>query len=274
MLPLDRRPARSWTGDVGCCCCCCCCCHHANPRGLAPAGPGAEPALNEPARGDAAKGSYPGALNDPVRGVLDCEGGHPLITHSSMVAEPHPNRPNPSPEPPPYEPQPEPLPEPPRDLPRRCLPRWWPERPGIAMGWGGAGFSLRVSPPEAPAAPPRATSTSPFPKFAPEDACCCVASATPPPALDDSGVGRALDASSALDDPPRSPSSVGAASSAESPPITNPPPPVVRPQRNAPSRGAILTLPKKGNPSKKHQPRNKRPQTSTLESSGWSGWKN
>ena len=148
-----------------------------------------------------------------------------------MVAEPHPNRPNPSPDPPPYEPQPDPLPEPPRDLPRRCLPRWWPERPGIAMGGGGAGFSSRVSPPEAPSARARATSTHSFP-----------GSATPLPALVEAGVGRALDASSAIDDPPRSPSSAGAASSAESPPITNPPPPVARPQRNAPSRGAILIL--------------------------------
>ena len=227
MLPLDRRPAS--VGDAGCCCCCCCCAwwgHHAKS-----AGPGAEPALNEPARGDTAKGSYPGALNEPWRGVLDCEGSHPLITHSSMVAEPHPNRPNPSPDPPPYEPQPDPLPEPPRDLPRRCLPRWWPERPGIAMGGGGAGFSSRVSPPEAPAARARATSTHSFP-----------GSATPPPALVEAGVGRALDASSAIDDPPRSSSSTGAASSAESPPITAPPPPVARPQRNAPSRGAILIL--------------------------------
>lgn len=173
-----------------------------------------------------------------------------------MVAEPHPNRPNPSPEPPPYEPQPDPLPEPPRDLPRRCLPRWWPERPGIAMGGGGAGFSLRVSPPEAPAAPPRATSTSPFSKFAPSSA----ASATPPPALVDSGVGRALDASSAIDDPPRSSSSTGAASSAESPPITAPPPPVARPQRNAPSRErfSLCRTPQVGNQSKKHPRKTKR----------------
>ncbi len=192
---------------------------------------GLEPEVKEPARGDPANGSKPPAarphagepLTSPPRGVLDCDAFHPLITHSSIVALPHPNLPNPSPLPPPYEPHPLPPPLPPRDLPRRCLPRWWPARPGICIA--GACIVRGSSPWESPAddasaTPPRVASTCKS-KSAPE--VVASSEATPPssPGVDSVPAARAFASSSATGSPPRSSAMSTRAASSVSP-ITPP----------------------------------------------------
>lgn len=228
-LPRDRRPAflgdappwlaaldhRAWLGF---------------PLPLLVVG-APEPEVKEPARGDPANGSKPPAarphagepLTSPPRGVLDCDAFHPLITHSSIVALPHPKRPNPSPLPPPYEPHPLPPPLPPRDLPRRCLPRWWPARPGICIA--GACIVRGSSPWESPAddasaTPPRVASTCKS-KSAPE--VVASSEATPPssPGVDSVPAARAFASSSATGSPPRSSAMSTRAASSVSP-ITPP----------------------------------------------------
>ena len=244
MLPLDRRPARSWTGDAGCCCCCCCCCHAAAAGTGAGGSRGGTRAERARARRRRER-IVPGRAERSRAWCVGLRGGpsahHPLVDGRGAPPEPPESIPRTSPVRAPTRPAPGAPAGLAAAMPAPVVARAPGYRDGLGRRWI---FAPRLSTRSPRRASPRDVDVAGPTR--PGGSCCCVASATPPPALVDSGVGRALDASSALDDPPRSPSSVGAASSAESPPITDPPPPVARPQRNAPSRERFSLCRSKG----------------------------